>query len=367
MEKENFLYLHIGTPKTGTTSLQGYLAANCKGLLEQGFYYRTDEKISSLYGPLDMEIPQNTNGHWILAALDEVSQKLIHRDFLGVANLDAKAVEMLADVDFEEHSATFRRNIADLKTRLEKQNVILSNELLWNIPQIYLKQLYKRLQGRVKVVVYLRRQDFLLESSYNHAIRQSPMRVAFDEFMGLFGTLPYLRRTVRYRETLDEISGITGKENLIVRIYGSKDKDGNPFDIKKDFADVIGIDLKKTVTHNNKNTRISGQSIEYLRAFYSMIGELPKECRPSPEREKRINDILCQISKRSGPDLYFTPEGRREFLQAYEDENAYIADTYLDGAALSDEGIPADAEATVHPLSGEELDRLYFMTALILS
>ncbi|MBR1635940.1 MAG: hypothetical protein IJ682_12900 [Lachnospiraceae bacterium] len=367
MSGNHCLYLHIGTPKTGTSSLQEYLAANSKALEEQGFLFDTKETLRDLIRDLDPDASRYTNGSWILKSMDEVANNIFNREFLYIANMDIKALSQMAEVDFSNYSSTFRRYIASTEELLEKQNVILSNEILWSIPPIYLKQLYLHFHERIRVIVYLRRQDFLLESFWNHAIRKSVTTVSFDGYISIYGIFPNFKRTLQYRQTLDEISGIIGRENLIVRIYGAKDKEGNPFDIKKDFAGVVGFDYKKNIDRKNKNTRITGQMIEYIRVLNSIINELPEDRRPSRERREKILDILSGFQKRSCRDLYFQPEDRQKFLSAYEEDNAYIAKTYLRGSTLSDEGVPEGAGATVHTLTEEEIDRMRFLIALVLS
>ena len=367
MDRGHFIYLHIGTPKTGTSSLQEYLAANNKALEEQGFFFDTKEPLRDRIKDIDYDASRYTNGSWILKSMDEVADNIFNREFWYIANMDIKALSQMAEVDFSDYSSTFRRYIASTEELLEKQNVILSNEILWSIPPIYLKQLYLHFHERIRVIVYLRRQDFLLESFWNHAIRKSVTTVPFDRYISIYGIFPNFKRTLQYRQTLDEISGIIGRENLIVRIYGAKDEEGNPFDIKKDFAGVVGFDYKKSVERKNINTRITGQMIEYIRVLNSIINELPEDRRPSQERIEKILDILSVFPKKSRRDFYFQPEERKRFLAAFEADNDYIAKTYLQGSTLSDEGVPEGAEATVHPLSEEEMDRLRFVAALVLS
>lgn len=367
MSGNHCLYLHIGTPKTGTSSLQEYLAVNGKALEEQGFFFDTKEPLLDWISDIDFDASRYTNGSWILRSMEEVANNIFHRDFMYIANTDIKALSQMAAVDFSDYSSTFKRYTASTEELLEKKNVILSNEILWSIPPIYLKQLYLHFHERIRVIVYLRRQDFLLESFWNHAIRKSVTTVPFDRYISIYGIFPNFKRTLQYRQTLDEISGIIGRENLIVRIYGAKDKEGNPFDIKKDFAGVVGFDYKKNIDKKNKNTRITGQMIEYVRALNSIIEELPKDRRPSRERIEKILEILSGFQKKSCRDLYFQPEDRQKFLSAYEEDNDYIAKTYLQGSTLSDEGILPDAKATVHGLSEEEMDRMQFLIALALS
>ena len=307
------------------------------------------------------------NGRWILKSMEEAAHNIFHRDSSLIADKDVKALSQMAAVDFSDYSATFRQYIASTKRLLEKQNVIMSNEALWNIPLIYLKQLYLHFHDRLKVIVYLRRQDFLVESFWNHAIRKNVTTVPFDVYISLYEIFPNFKRTLQYRQTLDEIAGIIGRENLIVRSYGAKDKEGNPFDIKKDFAEVVGFDYQKNIDKKNKNIRITGQMIEYVRALNSIIEELPQDRRPPQERKEKITEILSGLQKKSCRDLYFQPEERQRFLSAYEEDNAYIAKNYLQGSAISDEGVPEGAEATVHPLSEEEMDKLRFVAALVLS
>lgn len=366
MSGNHYLYVHIGTPKTGTTSLQEYLATNSEALKEQGFLYDTKETYYDWSSPLDYNVSTYISGHWILRSLEEAADKIFQKDFFLIANTDEKALSRMEAVDFSDYSATFRRYIASTEQVLEKQNVILSHEVLWFLPPIYLKQMYLHLRDRLKVIVYLRRQDFMVESFWNHVVRKN-VTTSFDEYKSLFGIFPGFNRILQYRQALDEIAGIIGRENLIVRIFGAKDKEGNPFDIRKDFAETVGFDYKKSADRKNKNIRITGQMIEYVRALHSIINELPEDRRPSQERIEKITEILSGFQKKSCRDLYFQPEERKRFLAAFEADNDYIAKTYLQGSALSDEGVPEGAGATVHALSEEELDKLRFVAALVLS
>ena len=366
---DHYLYLHIGIPKTGTSSLQEYLAVNSEGLEKQGFFFDTKEPFSGQIKEIDPDASKYMNGHWIKTSLDEVACKIFNRGSFFIKNMDTKALSQMEDADFSDYSVTFKRYIASTRQLLEKQNVILSNELLWLIPQIYLKQLYMHLDERIKVIVYLRRQDFLMESFWNHLIRRTTMTTPFDEYVNMFWFFPELKKIVQFGQTLDEITEIVGKDNLIVRIYGAKDKEGNPFDIKKDFADAVGLEFIKNggSKNKNKNTRITGQMVEYLRVFNSIIKEMPQEMKPAKELREKIMNILSCYPDRDHRDLYFKPEERKKFLAAFEDGNAYVSKKYLEGRSLSDEGVPMDAGATVHTLSAEEIERLRFLTALALS
>ena len=43
------LFLHIGTPKTGTTTIQNCLKFNNKKLIKNGFFYLTLENIRNIF------------------------------------------------------------------------------------------------------------------------------------------------------------------------------------------------------------------------------------------------------------------------------------------------------------------------------
>ena len=125
------LYLHIGTHKTGTTSIQKFLARNRNKLLDLGYLYPLSGRVKALsiahhklsWGVMRAKRFRRVTGRW-----EELGQewKKLHKE------------------------------IANEK----KENVIISAEDFSNLNANTISALQKRLSRYdTKIVIYLRRQD----------------------------------------------------------------------------------------------------------------------------------------------------------------------------------------------------------------
>ncbi|EAJ1640349.1 hypothetical protein CG361_07665, partial [Campylobacter jejuni] len=135
-------YLHIGMPKTGTTSIQTFLTKNKFLLLKQNYLY--PESILE-WGH------QHITLVWIIKSL-KLNKKLL---FLKK--------------EYKQILINFRKELQENKNK----NVILSTEgLTWDFNNpTYVKILYKILKllgfNTIKIIVYLRQQEDMLSSLYS--------------------------------------------------------------------------------------------------------------------------------------------------------------------------------------------------------
>lgn len=79
-EKERFvymktLYLHIGTPKTGTTSIQEFMVCSREALQKHGICYPDIQKKFANISP-------NRNGHFLVCRLWEGDQRNKEKEML---------------------------------------------------------------------------------------------------------------------------------------------------------------------------------------------------------------------------------------------------------------------------------------------
>lgn len=129
------IIFHIGMPKTGTTSLQSYLFSNKESLLSQQIVY-------------EPEIFCSSGAHHYFASNfwtnpDETIKTLINR-------------------------LTLHKNC---------KYYLISSEVLISWPQNFVQLLYKHLQEfDIEVVLYIRRQDDLIESLYKQSIKMGEKR-----------------------------------------------------------------------------------------------------------------------------------------------------------------------------------------------
>lgn len=285
----NRIILHIGTPKTGTTAIQRFLIENESLLQQNGYSYpRLPGKGS---------IPNNGYGF-----SDYVKNGIVDTSDPGWAKL-----------------------WKIIKTELAKKNVILSWEVIFNYDIKSFFDAIKKQCDTIQVIVYLRRQDRYIESQWNQVVKQAHYPFEFEEYVAS-GVLP-----LNYKERLDTIAQIIGKENLIVRIYEKGQFEGERKDVISDFLHALNIkvDWNTCKVTPNDNPSLLGNYLEIKRRlnmdfcryrwFYiieSMLSET-------------IFHRADSLNIKSAQGM-FTNEKRTAFLQQYEADNAAIAREYLE-------------------------------------
>ena len=143
---QSTLYIHIGTPKTGTTALQGFLAKNRKTLQEHGAVFPD-------FGLVYKGVAKNRNAHFLVATKDPFRAKE-----MGVCMKILK-----------QQAALYPK-------------ILISDESIWTFyghPDVetapFWKKLKEMLDGMdldLKVIVYLRRQDQYAFSYYAQKIKE---------------------------------------------------------------------------------------------------------------------------------------------------------------------------------------------------
>lgn len=177
------LYLHIGTGKTGSTSIQNTLNNVCLG----DVYFSYRKKASKFINNIDSII---------------------------------------------DH----------LKTR-DEQVIIYSIEWLFIAQKNFLKELAEKLKGSfdVYIVMYIRRQDEFLISSYQQNTKKRTGKPASGSI-----SLPtnYNKNRIDYLTICRKWSDIFSKEKMIVRVFSKEALlEGC---VVKDFARVVGIPIKES-------------------------------------------------------------------------------------------------------------------------
>lgn len=211
------LILHIGTHKTGTTSLQATLARAGDALLAHGIRYVEAGREGRLsHNPLA----------WAIR---------------GRRNTD---ISLWQDV---------REELAD-----SRATHVLSSEGFWfEDPAVIRAQLPDATEARV--VVYLRRQDQYLQSLYKQTV-SSGRKVDFDTWMGEMGYRG------DYLTVLRKWAAAFGRDAIVVRPY---ERNGRTIDVIEDFLDVLGVDPHvlegRKVRASNPSPR--REVLHFLRAF----------------------------------------------------------------------------------------------------
>jgi hypothetical protein len=233
--------LHIGTEKTGTTTIQAFLAANRDKLTEIGFAF-----------PHSCGV-QDSRG-LVMYAMRPGRHEEIHI----AAGLTTEAARREAAQRLEEELA------AELDTLLpEVRAVIFSSEsfhsrLCHRDELERLRALLLRHFGRIRIVVYLRRQDQVAVSLYSTTLRGGQTR---------WEVLPWSNESdgyYNYELLLDRWSDVFSPDAICPRLFSVPDLITG--DLVTDFCSACGIgDPSGLALPARQNQSFQPAAQEFLR------------------------------------------------------------------------------------------------------
>ncbi|MFZ5617501.1 MAG: hypothetical protein ACOZAA_09310 [Pseudomonadota bacterium] len=237
--------VHIGTYKTGSTSIQAFLDANAGLLFAKGFYYP-----DSLGRP-------NHHGLAVFALSDRETTGLIR--YLNLHDREKREAKRA------EIAAALNAELAGLPSEISA--VVFSNEHLSGLntePEIEsLRDLLAPHFDEIKIVVYLRRQDQRIVSDYTQKVR--------DGYTKPLDPLTYQPAESRdYRAFLEKWAKVFGEDAIAPRIFSrARFVDGDLID---DFLAAIGAPADPAyVRPEMENLGLSHEAIEFLRAFNEYV------------------------------------------------------------------------------------------------
>ena len=207
---ERTIFIHIGTEKTGTTSVQSFLTNNSQRLQQADFWY-----------PADFSAPYvESNAHFPIVA------SLLNHD-----------VDFVSPAKAAARDQCLLRFLEDCQGRTEKTVVIsaehFSSRLLDAGKLEYFRRQLAGTFARVIIVVYVRSQVAMAPSAYSTAVktgRSSPLDLA-----EVTPANPYYN----ILSMLDLWAGVFGRENMIAREFAPHSLEGG--DICADFLRVLGL------------------------------------------------------------------------------------------------------------------------------
>ena len=301
------VYLHIGTEKTGTTTLQRFFSVNKDALLKMGYYYPNEKG----------------NNHTFLATYAAENIEKV-KDLLIYQNIK----------DNISHEG-FRKEIESYLTRIvtnrkkKKENIVFSNEhisaRLQTIKEIItLKKLFDQFDFDTKIIIYLRRQDEYLISLFNTYIQTG----GTDKLLTFKDQNKEAYR-FKYYKLLKLWSDVFGRSNINVRVF-EKDAFVNK-DIIHDFLHTIGIDdVQGFVIPNDQNKSLDAKSIEFLR---NLNYQMPHFVGDTINTERQ--DLIKQLEK-----LPFTEKiptnlvSIKAFYDSFTISNSKVASDFLGKSTL---------------------------------
>ncbi len=237
--------VHIGTFKTGSTSIQAFLCENAQRLMAQGVYFPT-----SLGSP-------NHHGLAIYSLSHRETTGLIR--YYGLQDREkreARRVEvreaLIAELSSLPHSVS---------------TVVFSNEHLSGLNTTseveQLKDLLAPHFDKIEIVVYLRRQDLRIISDYTQKVRDG-----YSKRLDLQNYKP--SEGLDLLSFLDKWADVFGAGSIKPRIFSRSDFING--DLIDDFIAAAGIAADETFQRPAiENAGLSHEAIHFLRVFNEFV------------------------------------------------------------------------------------------------
>lgn len=298
------LYLHIGTPKTGTSTIQYFCRKNDDFLLQHGL----------CYPDLGFRFPgigQNRNAH-----------------FLSHKIYDAQKNRLFQE-EAREREAGFKK----LEKLFDKQDrVVISDEHLWNekeIDEMRLQDIRNRMAksgAAVKAIVYLRRQEQVIQSYWAQQVKEG-MQLTFSQYIQ---QEKYRYFQLDYQKRIQVFSAALGRENIIVRCYEKEQYQGAEKTILSDFLHIFDIALSEECKDSDvlQNTSLRGIYLEAKR----LLNRNPAFRTKQNFSVKRLLAIQesCKGNSLDRAVNYFSKEEREQCALQYASGNESIAKEFLE-------------------------------------
>lgn len=292
------IYLHIGQTKTATTTLQAFFSDNRNWLESKGVLY-----------PHVPEGTANNRQHRFLV-------ESLHR------NSDNFTLA-LSNWDF----------ILDQINTSSLDKIIISEEVFWHLFEQnpnkrreairWINQVLSKYD--VKIICYLRRQDFWIESWYNQLVKtdiHSLSCMESEDFVNFYRNNGLLN----YYQILTEWSSAFGRENMLIRPFEKKQFLNN--DLFQDFLSFLSIDnLDGTIRPTQKQKALINPACAFS-LVYNRVDN-------SKRFKSRITDTMKKLSN-DQKDLrkQVSEEVARKILHEYAQTNKKIAEEFLNKKTL---------------------------------
>ncbi len=323
------IYLHIGLEKTGTTSIQQFLTYKREELIQQNILY-----------PKSLYLPNN--------------------EYISVAFRDSRYVDDLRvkhNIIRHDQILNFRNKIKEsLKQEIDKYHpdiLIISNEhissrLSDEEERKNLINFLKNFSNDITVIVYLRRQDKLLESLYSTSII-SGNTYSFEKFFQQIKN----RHDLHFYTLLKQWGKYVPKEKMIVKKFDKFSLFNN--DIVDDFIKTLNLNIRKDKTFKD-NTSLGYKKLEFLRRFNRYMPMI---------KDKKINffrgniiNLLKQINIENDFKIKMTKSQIIKLMQLYNEENMKVSKEFF-GSKENIFAFNLDDVQTDHKVSEDEYFEIF--------
>jgi hypothetical protein len=291
------LVLHIGTGKTGTSSIQVFMHRNREGLADRGVLYPRS--------------PGRTR-HVRLSLSVRADETL--SDLPGWRRLGLTSPQ-----DFRRK---FHRRLFREIDNSGLAQVVFSDEGLYALPDEAMRNLTRLVEqraGRLRVVAYLRRQDDHLVSHYQQWVKRGETERLVDRVQqGAYSRIhDYAARLRPWRHLIEPT------ELVVRRFERDSFVDGS---LHQDFLDAAHIDVRADDFEQvePRNESLDADAVEFLR-----IVNVLRQADPSLLGVDNHAMIRPLASVSDGPVLTAPDSVLDEYMSQWEESNRAVAREFL--------------------------------------
>jgi hypothetical protein len=291
------LYLHIGTHRTATSSVQAFMLANWDKLVSQGILH-----------------PFRIARHFALMNAIFSGRRTVKEAAIDLTRRADKQLQPVHSMVLSDEDICMRRDLSILQEFREHFNV--------------------------KVIFALRRQDLWLESWFLQNIKwqwdRSMAHLTLEAFMARAEDFHWMY----YDRVLSQLDGLFGQENVLPYVFEKAQMPRGPVAA---FCEKVGITgLADMTPAPHVNSSYSPSIAEFVRCL--PLDEAPDKFRS--KLEQAVKAVDQQLSPVTGghSSLLLDHVTRTAIMKTHEKGNVAVARRYFGRDALfSEEMPPADA------------------------
>jgi hypothetical protein len=298
------LVLHIGSGKTGTTSIQSFMHTNRGRMAEHGILY-----------PRTPGLMRHSR-----ISLSVLSETAVDRAPAWHRQGFSQPVDEFRELVHGE----LRAEIADAGL----PRVVLSDEALFGarFPAVRrLRELTDDLARTVRVVAYLRRQDDHVASRYQQVVKVGETRRLAERVaaMDLSGFYNYYRRLKRWKQIMEP-------DTFVIRRFERASFAGGS--LHQDFLEAAGIDVPADAFEEvvPRNESLDAEAVELLRILNLMRVEQHGATPGQIDNRDLIQRLKAATADGPGETLTLPPAMLEQFMGQWEEANRAVARDFLD-------------------------------------
>jgi hypothetical protein len=296
------IILHIGAPKTGTTSIQTFLSDYSDLLKSDGVLVPKSTRYSKKNHTLLVNYCINNRMVSKMNIRNGISDKRQLKDF----------------------KISFYNNLRNEIMSFKGKTVVMSSEQLYGSLSTLkeltrLKKLFKDLYDELKIVIYVREQSSMLCSLYSTRIKggDTALMPGLEEFSKT--------EIFDYNNRLKNWETVFGKENILLRVFDIQHLVKN--DVVQDFSQTVNLPEYST-TKNYLNTTLNAKQCEFLRLVNHHI---------PPFTNMKVNIVRNGLRKMVARTEIDSPPISdlisKEYQNIYEQSNENLAKRYFENPA----------------------------------